>query len=114
MLYEQSSLDGAFDLVKDWTAAERQQLRDDVPKQGLKAMIRGRTVRDVARDVVKLAHAGLAARNQTGCKGKTETTFLEVLDETVASGKTAADQMLELYNSSWNRDITRVFRDFAY
>ena len=114
LLYEQSSLDAAWDLVKDWTAAERQQLRDDVPTQGLKAMIRGRTVRDVSGDVLKFARAGLEARNRTGCKGKTETTFLEVLDETVASGKTAADQMLELYNTSWNRDITRVFRDFAY
>ena len=114
LLYEQSSLDAAWDLVKDWTAAERQQLRDDVPAQGLKAMIRGRTVRDIAGEVLKLARAGLEARQRTGCKGKTETTFLEVLDETVASGKTAADRMLELYNSTWNHDVSRVFRDFAY
>ncbi len=114
LLYEQSSLDAAWDLVKDWTAAERQQLRDDVPAQGLKAMIRGRTVRDIAGEVLKLARAGLEARQRTGCKGKTETTFLEVLDETVSSGKTAADRMLELYNSTWNHDVSRVFRDFAY
>jgi glutamate--cysteine ligase len=37
-----------------------------------------------------------------------------VLDETVASGKTAADNLLALYNGSWNGDISRVFRDFAY
>jgi glutamate--cysteine ligase len=114
LLYHQPSLDAAWDLVKDWTAADRQALRDDVPKQALDAIIRGRNVRDVARDVLKIARVGLEQRDMKGCKGKTETTFLDVLDETVNSGMTAADQLLELYNGAWNGDISRVFRDFAY
>ncbi|MCA0433354.1 MAG: glutamate--cysteine ligase [Proteobacteria bacterium] len=114
LLYDQTSLDAAWDLVKGWSAEERQVLRDAVPREGLRAMIRGRTVRDVAGDVLKLARAGLEARDRHGCKGKTETQFLEVLDETVSSGKTAADQLLELYNGTWKGDISRVFRDFAY
>lgn len=114
VLYEQSSLDAAWDLVKDWTAEERQNLRDAVPTQGLKAIIRGRTVRDVARDVLKIARVGLEARDHHGCKGRSEAGFLDVLDETVATGKTAAENLLDLYNRRWNGDITRVFRDFAY
>ena len=114
LLYDQSSLDAAWDLVKDWTAAERQALRDAVPVQGLKAMIRGRTVQQVAKDVLRISRAGLTARDQRGCKGKTEAAFLDVLDETVATGKTAAENLLDLYNGSWNRNIERVFRDFAY
>jgi glutamate--cysteine ligase len=51
VLYEQGPLDAAWDLVNDWTADERQALRNAVPREGLKAMIRGRTVQDVARDV---------------------------------------------------------------
>ncbi|NMD07745.1 MAG: glutamate--cysteine ligase, partial [Phyllobacteriaceae bacterium] len=83
LLYHQGSLDGAWDIVKDWTAEERQKLRDDVPRLGLKAMIRGRTMRELAAEVLALARTGLAARNIAGCKGKPETTFLDVLDETV-------------------------------
>ena len=114
LLYEHSSLDSAWDMVKDWTAAERQQLRDDVPVQALNATIRGRTIRDISRDVLAIARTGLAARDQHGCKGKTEAAFLDVLDETVATGKTAAENLLDLYNGPWNRDVRRVFRDFAY
>ena len=114
LLYEQSPLDAAWDLVKDWTATERQALRDAVPRQGLKAMIRGRTVRDVARDVLTLSRTGLEARNQHGCKGKTEAAFLDVLDETVTTGKTAAENLLALYHGPWNGNIDRVFRDFAF
>jgi glutamate--cysteine ligase len=37
-----------------------------------------------------------------------------VLNETVSTGKTAAENLLALYHGSWNGDVTRVFRDFAY
>ena len=77
-------------------------------------MIRGRSVQDIAGAVLQLSRAGLEARSQHGCKGKSEAAFLDLLDETVATGKTAAENLLALYNTSWNRDITRVFRDFAY
>ena len=42
LLYDDASLDAAWDLVKDWSAEERQKLRDDVPKLGFRAAIRGR------------------------------------------------------------------------
>jgi glutamate--cysteine ligase len=114
LLYSQSALDAAWDLVKDWTVTERQSLRDDVPRQALEATIKGRSVRDVARDTLQIARSGLENRDMQGCKGNTESSFLNTLDETVATGKTSADILLELYNTTWNRDITRVFRDFAY
>src|SRR5580704_6933591 len=44
ILYDDASLDAAWDLAKNWTAEERQQLRDDVPRLGLAAKVRGRTV----------------------------------------------------------------------
>jgi glutamate--cysteine ligase len=37
-----------------------------------------------------------------------------VLDETAATGKTAAENLLDLYHGAWNGNIERVFRDFAY
>src|SRR6201984_3307837 len=44
LLYDDDVLGAAWDLAKDWTAEERQKLRDDVPTLGLKASIRGRSV----------------------------------------------------------------------
>ncbi|MCB1376895.1 MAG: glutamate--cysteine ligase [Alphaproteobacteria bacterium] len=114
LLYDVGALDAAWTLVKDWTAAERQALRDEVPRLGLGAMIRGRTVQEVARDVLALARAGLEARDAHGCKGRTEAAFLDVLDEIVESGRTPAENLIDLYNGNWGGNIERVFRDFAY
>jgi glutamate--cysteine ligase len=64
LLYDQACLDAAWDLVRGWSSEERQALRDAVPKQGLRAMIAGRTVLDIARDLVALSQAGLARRGR--------------------------------------------------
>jgi glutamate--cysteine ligase len=114
LMYDQTALDAAWDLVKDWSAEERQKLRDDVPKLALKAEIGGRSVRDIARDCLAIGREGLRCRQNTGRSGRTEGQFLDVLDGIVETGVTGADQLLELYHGPWNGDINRVFRDFAF
>jgi glutamate--cysteine ligase len=48
--YDDVSLDAAWDIVKDWSADERQKLRDDVPRAGFAAKIRDRRMLDLARE----------------------------------------------------------------
>jgi hypothetical protein len=62
VLYDQQALDAAWDLVKGWSAEERQKLRDEVPRLGFNAAIRERKVRGLARDMISLARAGLQRR----------------------------------------------------
>jgi glutamate--cysteine ligase len=114
LLYDDAALDAAWELVKGWSAAERQALRDAVPRQALRATIAGRTVRDVARDVLAIARQGLEARHCLSDHDRSESHFLEALDEIVASGHTHAEDLLALYRGDWQGDITRVFRDFAF
>jgi glutamate--cysteine ligase len=114
LLYDQNSLDAAWDIAKDWTAEERQTLRDDVPRLGLKAAIRGRTLLDIARETLALAHAGLRARDQRDRSGADETAYLAPLDEIAARGKTRAEEMLEKYHGQWRGSVDPVYQDYAY
>ncbi|PQM34608.1 glutamate--cysteine ligase chloroplastic [Prunus yedoensis var. nudiflora] len=68
LLYDEVSLQNVLDMTADWTAEERQMLRDQVPKTGLKTPFRGRLLKHVAQDVVQFAKAGLERRgfNETG------------------------------------------------
>jgi len=114
LLYDSSALDAAWDVVKDWTAEERQSLRDAVPREALGAKIRRRTVAQVAREVLLIARKSLDTRGLEGCMGRAESQFLDVLDEMAQSGRTQADILLDLYHGAWEGDIDRVFRDFAF
>jgi glutamate--cysteine ligase len=114
LVYDDVSLDAAWDLVKDWTAEERQQLRDDVPKLGLRAQIRGRSVRDVARVCLDLAHRGLARRARLGIGGRDEQRHLETLDDIVARGITPAEDLIEKFKGPWGGSVEPVFFEESY
>jgi len=114
LMYHQPSLDAAWDLASDWTMEERLKLRQDVPKLGLKAAVRGMTVQTMARELLDLAHQGLAARQRLNSAGDNETGFLKPLYETVDSGKTPAEIKLERFHGEWQESVDPVFTQCAY
>ena len=100
--------------MKDWTAAERQALRDAVPRLGLKTPFRGGTVNDIARRVLEIAAAGLRARHRLSASGENEGHFLDPLRATVEAGLTPAEELLELYETKWQHRLEPLFREWAY
>ena len=114
LLYDDAALDAAWDLVKDFSMAERNALRDGVPKHALKLPFRGGAVRDLAREAVKIAIGGLQRRARLNSKGVDEAGFLDALVEIVEANETPAERKLALFHGEWNGDIDRVFREFAY
>ena len=115
LLYETQALDAAWDLVKDWTLDERQALRDAVPAQALDAPLpNGGRLRDIAGEVLDIAHAGLAARNATDAAGDNETGFLDPLREIVRRGKVPAEVLLERYHGAWHGDVSRIYEEASF
>lgn len=114
LLYDQSSLDAAWDLVKGWTAEERQALRNGVPRAALNTPFRRMKLVDIAREVSAMSAAGLKARGLKNAKGDDERLFLEPVESIVASGRTVAEDLLEAYDQKWGRDIDRIFTEFAF
>ncbi len=114
LLYDQASLDAAYDLIKDWTAEERQQLRNEVPRLALGTPFRKGTVLDVARQAFELAGAGLKARGYSDLVTGDESIFIEPLAGIVENGKTLAERLLERYHGEWGGDVRPVFVESAY
>jgi glutamate--cysteine ligase len=114
LLYDDTALDAAWDLVKDFSKAERHALRDGVPKEALALRFRDYTVRDLSLEALKIAEAGLKRRNQLGSRGVNESIYLEPMMEIAISGKTQADVKLERFHGEWNGSVDPLFRDYAY
>jgi glutamate--cysteine ligase len=113
LLYEEDALDAAWSLVKDWTAEERNTLRNDVPRAALATQFRRSTVQEIAREVLQISRKGLNARRQINASGKDETVHLDVLEEVVGSGRTLADDLLERFEGPWRGNIDHVFEEYA-
>ncbi len=114
LLYDATSLNDAWEMVKDWTAADREAMRLAVPSMGLQTPIRNTTVHAVAMETMKLVRAGLKRRNRLNGNGDDETVFLHELDEIVESGLSPADHLLAKYHGEWNRDLSHAFRDVRF
>jgi glutamate--cysteine ligase len=119
LYYDQASLDAAWDLVKDWSAEERQAMRDAVPRQAFATPFRGRSVRELARQMLEISAAGLR-RRATGegmgldAAGMSEEGFLNPLRVLVEGGYTRADELLRRYRDDWKGDIAPLFREYNF
>ena len=105
LIYDDAAQKAAAALIRDWTVEEMRALRMAVPEQALKATIRGRSLRDVARDAVAIACDGLRAR------GLGEEVYLAPLQEIAASGITQAERWLQRYSTAWAGDASRIFAE---
>ena len=114
LLYHQPSLDAAWDIAKDWSMEERLKLREEVPRLGFRASIRGRTVQEIAQDVVELAHRGLSARGRLNSAGDNETGFLAPLQDVAERGETPAERKLKLYHGEWKESVDPIFFECSY
>ncbi len=116
LLYDQSSLDAAWDICKGWSAEQRAQLRLDVAKDALQARINGIEVLDIAKELVSISHAGLKARARPGSGGliPDESHFLNALQEILGRGYSPAKKLERLYRCEWGGDIKRVYQEYSY
>jgi glutamate--cysteine ligase len=114
LLYDDAATAAAWDLCKAWTPDEREQLRRDAPRVGLKAEIAGRSARDIAVDILAIAREGLKRRARLNGSMTDERGFLADLEEIADSGITPAERWLEHYNGPWRGQVSPVFEAAAY
>jgi glutamate--cysteine ligase len=115
LLYDDGALDAAWDVVKDWSMDARETLRSEVPRLGLKTPLPGgRTLQDIAGQVLDISRSGLAARARLNGAGDNESGYLSTLDEVVATGQTNAERLLDRYKNEWAGDLSRVYAEESF
>ncbi|MBK3398717.1 MULTISPECIES: glutamate--cysteine ligase [Methylobacterium] len=113
LYYDQGALDGAWQLVRELSAEERETMRAEAPRLGLDAPAGKRTLRELARDALALAEAGLKARARRDAQGRDETLHLAPL-QAIAATRTRAEDLLALYHGPWNGSVDPVFGACAF
>ncbi|VXC68303.1 Glutamate--cysteine ligase [Oceanicaulis sp. 350] len=114
LLYDQSALDAAWDLVKDWTADERDAMRMGAAKTALKTPFRNTTLQEIAQQALAISRAGLKARQRLNAHGENEALFLDDLDEIAKTGVSPAERLLERYHTAWGESVEPIFDEAAY
>jgi glutamate--cysteine ligase len=103
LMYDQTALDAAWDLVRGFDTATREGLRVAASVSALAGEAGGVRLIDLARAALGLSHAGLAGR------GLGEERHLAPLMESLGTGRVQADRWLELYNGDWGGKLAPIY-----
>jgi len=114
IFYEDDCLAAAWDLVKAWKWEERLEFYHAVHRQALRARVRGIEARELAKELVEIAEAGLNRQRQLDAAGETEARYLERLRDEVRRGRCPADLLIEKWNGIWDREVARLVDGSSY
>lgn len=114
IFYDDDCMEGAWDLVKRWSLAERLELHNAVNRQALRARIHRHQVKDLARELLDIATAGLERQNVVDEQGRNEAYYLERLIDQVRRGLCPADVIVENWLGPWLQDPGRLVEGTVY
>ena len=114
LLYCDEALAEAGDLVRDVGADDVMAARLSVAKDGLRGNLGAHDVATLAKKTIDIASKGLRKRGIFDDGGDDESGFLQPLRKVIATQKTPAEVMLDLYHGDWAEDIDQVFTSNQY
>ena len=116
LLYDQTSLDAAWDLIKDMDSVSRDELRVAASIDGLAAVVNDIKIIELARQAIEISVAGLVARARHGVGGLVpdETHFLNALHDSLETGMTPADELLQHFHGDWHGDLKKIYEQYSY
>ncbi len=111
ILYSRESRDWAWNMVKGFTIGERRALMTAAGREGLAARAPdGRTLREIAGELLAAAASGLCGQHCCGEHGDDERRWLAPLAERVASGRSPADDALDAFRRGGDRALAALLR----
>ena len=116
LLYDEDTLEAAWDLIKGFDAETRECLRVEAAKHGLDGVCGDISLQDLAVKSLGLASAGLKRRGFQGADGliPDEAHFLDPLQEIVETGITASDELLHKFRGEWQGDLKKIYEEYNY
>ena len=114
LLYKKEILDEIFFMLKEWKLEEIIQLYKDVQKYGLKSKFKGKKIKNICLEILKLSQKGLKLRNLLNKNKVNEEHFLNPLFKIAETGVTPAESLIDKYIDKNNHCSNKIFLDNSY
>ena len=116
LLYDQNALDEVWELVKDFDDETREGLRVASSRFGFEGLVGDVKIMDLARKALVIADKGLEARGRFSSSEQLvdERHFLNSLWDSLDTGKTPAEELLDKYNGIWKGKLAPIYEECSY
>jgi glutamate--cysteine ligase len=112
LAYNRSSLDAAWQLVRERTVPELDAAVDEIAVKGLCATLGPDSVQDLGREIIRLAKSGLKDRVKVGLEPSTVLQLLDPIERVAETGITFADNCVDLWNGPLRRSAPNYVSHF--
>ena len=102
ILYNEKSINEIEELFKLFTDKDFNELRYNVPKNGLMCNIKGYYTGDIAKEILKIAEQGLIDAKTN------EEKFLEAIKELTFNNLCPADIIIRNWNGLWDKNLSKL------
>ncbi|MFE7611055.1 glutamate-cysteine ligase family protein [Streptomyces celluloflavus] len=109
LCYHPASRAAAWELLGRYGVAEQEAATEQLPAEGLRTLLGGDRVHELAAELVRLAREGLRARVAAGLERPKVLEYLDPLDEVLETGQTFAERCA----ARWERDLARDPRRYV-
>ncbi len=114
LLYTEQAISGAESLLMQMDRDEFVDLYRRSWRDGLKTVVSGGTLGDIAADLLQLARESLQQQFVLAYSGADESHFLDPLQELVATGETLAEQLLKRWPHNRNDQLKVLLEHCGY
>ncbi|MGY9010075.1 MAG: glutamate--cysteine ligase [Rhodobacterales bacterium] len=116
LMYDQDSLDSAWDICKTWDASTREEMRIAASEDGVSANVNGISMLSLAKELVDISRSGLKNRARSGNGGLVpdECHFLNSIEEVIETGKSPACDLIDKYENEWAKDLKNIYKEYSY
>ncbi len=115
LLYDEQAQSEAYDLAKPiMNASILEEGRVSAAKFALKGKIGNMPIEKLACEMLRISSSGLERRNKLDNRGLDERQFLDPLLHILKNKETGAEKLVEKFNSSWCKDIDRIFIENSF
>jgi glutamate--cysteine ligase len=108
LLYDREARAQGFALVSGFDAETREAARADVARRGLTARYGGVPVIELARELARIARAGLARIAHAGRRDRDETGFLGPIFAQLEQGVSPGHLVAQRWEGEWARSVDRL------
>jgi glutamate--cysteine ligase len=114
LLYDKQARAAALELLGGLDAEEREKALDQAPRFAFSASWGERPMIDVARDLVTIVQGGLERRVAEGLEAEGTLQLLAPVERRLRQGRTAAEELLELWRGRWKRDRAHLIEALRF
>ena len=115
LLYDDESQAEAYDLAKSLMSKDvLEEGRVSASKLALGGKIGEISIEHLANEMLRISSSGLERRNVLDHKGMNERQFLDPLFRILQNKETGAEKLIKKYNTTWNKNVNKIFTENSY